>query len=130
MTTEAVSKAGAAPRIDPVGVVAVLIASAAWGTSGIFVKLVTTEGEVSALALAFWRDITAFTVLVTALAVLRPAWLRVPRTKLRWLVAMGASLGTFHVFWNLAVMLNGAAVATVQQAGMPAIVTVVAWLLW
>jgi len=46
------------------------------------------------------------------------------------LVAMGASLGTFHVFWNLAVMLNGAAVATVQQAAMPAIVAVAAWLLW
>ena len=93
-------------------------ASAAWGTSGIFVKFVTLEGAVSALALAFWRDITAFTVLVVALGVLRPGWLRVPRAKLGWLVAMGASLGIFHVFWNLAVMLNGAAVATVQQAGV------------
>lgn len=130
MTTKSASQPARTQRIDPVGVVAVLAASAAWGTSGIFVKFVTLEGDVSALALAFWRDITAFTVLVTVLALLRPAWLRVPRSKLRWLVAMGASLGTFHVFWNLAVMLNGAAVATVQQAGMPAIVTVVAWLLW
>jgi drug/metabolite transporter (DMT)-like permease len=34
------------------------------------------------------------------------------------------------VFWNLGVFLNGAAVATVQQAAMPAIVAVVAWLIW
>ncbi len=130
MPNDAASQSGATPRIDPVGVLAVLVASACWGTSGIFVKLVTLEGEVSALALAFWRDLTTFTILVLLLAVLRPAWLRIRGTEIRWLVAMGASLGTFHVFWNLAVMLNGAAVATVQQAGMPAIVTVVAWLLW
>jgi drug/metabolite transporter (DMT)-like permease len=43
---------------------------------------------------------------------------------------MGAGLGAFHVFWNLGVFLNGAAVATVQQAAMPAIVAVVAWFLW
>jgi drug/metabolite transporter (DMT)-like permease len=129
-TTEAASQPVRKRSIDLAGAVAVVAASAAWGTSGIFVKFVTLEGAVSALALAFWRDLTAFAVLVIVLGVLRPAWLRVPRAKLRWLVAMGVSLGIFHVFWNLAVMLNGAAVATVQQAGMPAIVALVAWLLW
>ena len=44
--------------------------------------------------------------------------------------AVGASIGVFHVFWNLGVRLNGAAVTTVQQAAMPAIVVVAAWLLW
>jgi drug/metabolite transporter (DMT)-like permease len=43
---------------------------------------------------------------------------------------LGGSLGIFHVFWNLGVFLNGAAVATVQQAAMPAIVAVAAWLIW
>jgi drug/metabolite transporter (DMT)-like permease len=43
---------------------------------------------------------------------------------------MGASLGIFHVFWNLGVFLNGVAVATVQQAAMPAIVALVAWVVW
>ena len=46
---------------------------------------------------------------------------------LPWLLGMGASLGIFHVFWNLNVFINGVAVATVQQAAMPAIVTVAAW---
>jgi drug/metabolite transporter (DMT)-like permease len=130
MTIEAGSQAEPSRRTDPAGVLAVLLAAACWGTSGIFVKLVVAEAEVSALALAFWRDITTLAVLAGALALLRPAWLRVRRADLRLLAAMGASLGAFHVFWNLAVMLNGAAVATVQQAAMPAIVAVAAWLLW
>lgn len=109
---------------------AVLLATACWGTSGIFVKLVTTAGEVSALALAFWRDLTTFVILLIALGLLRPAWLQVKPRDLKWLAALGGSLGILHAFWNLAVLLNGAAVATVQQAAMPAIVTVIAWLIW
>jgi drug/metabolite transporter (DMT)-like permease len=98
--------------------------------SGVFVSFVVRSSDVTALALAFWRDLTTFVVLVVGLAVWRPDWLRVARRDLVWLAGLGASLGAFHVFWNLGVMLNGAAVATVQQAAMPAIVTVVAWLLW
>jgi DME family drug/metabolite transporter len=108
----------------------VILAAACWGTSGLFVKLIAAEIEISALALAFWRDLTTFLVLLAGMATLRPAWLRVRRTDLRWLLALGACLGTLHVVWNLAVFLNGAAVATVQQAAMPAIVAVAAWLLW
>ena len=108
----------------------VLFAAAIWGTSGIFVKLIAAETGISALSLAFWRDLTSFAVLGMGLALLRPAWLRVRRGDLRWLLALGGSLGTFHVLWNLGVFLNGVAVATVQQAAMPAIVTVVAWLVW
>ena len=118
------------PRSDLIGSLAVLFAAVCWGSSGLFVKWIAAGTEVTALALAFWRDVMTFLLLLAALALLRPSWLRVRRADLRWLVAMGASLGTFHVFWNLAVFLNGVAVATVQQAAMPAIVAVVAWLIW
>jgi drug/metabolite transporter (DMT)-like permease len=121
---------GTAAQSDLGGSMAVLVAAACWGTSGIFVKLIAAETAISALALAFWRDLVTFLVLLIGLAALRPAWLRVRRPDLYWLVALGASLGIFHVVWNLGVFLNGAAVATVQQAAMPAIVAVVAWLLW
>ena len=120
----------ALPRSDLIGSLAVLFAAACWGSSGLFVKWIAANAEVTALALAFWRDVTTFLLLLAGLAVLRPSWLRVRRADLRWLVAMGASLGTFHVFWNLAVFLNGVAVVTVQQAAMPAIVVVAAWLIW
>jgi DME family drug/metabolite transporter len=124
------NKAGRPTQHDTLGSLAVLIATALWGTSGIFIKLIAAEMEISALALAFWRDITTFLLLVVGLGVLRPAWLRVRRRDLPWMVALGGSLGVFHVIWNLGVFLNGAAVATVQQAAMPAIVAVAAWLIW
>ncbi len=117
-------------RSSVVGVLSVLAATACWGLSGVFVKLVTQSMDVSALALAFWRDLTTFVLLFVGLRLLRPAWLRVRRQDLGWLAAFGGSLGIFHVFWNLGVMVNGAAVATVQQAAMPAIVAIVAWVIW
>jgi drug/metabolite transporter (DMT)-like permease len=113
-----------------VGYLAVLLAAAVWGTSGIFVKLVIIETDVSAISLAFWRDVTTFVALLTGLALFRRDLLRVKGSELRPLVGLGISLGIFHVFWNLGVMVNGAAVATVQQAAMPAIVTIAAWFLW
>jgi drug/metabolite transporter (DMT)-like permease len=124
------SKATAVTRLDVLGYLVVLFATACWGTSGIFVKFVITDTQVSALALAFWRDLSTFLVLLVGIGLLRPAWLRAARRDLGWLAALGGSLGVFHVFWNLNVMLNGAAVATVQQAAMPAIVAVVARLVW
>ncbi len=121
-------------RSGSVGYLAVLVATACWGTSGIFVKFVMANSDVTALALAFWRDLFTFLVLLTGVGLLRPAWpdlvRRVQRHDLRWLVGLGGSLGIFHVLWNLGVFLNGAAVATVQQAAMPAIVAVAAWLIW
>ena len=117
-------------RSDLVGSLAVLFAAASWGLSGVFVKLVGVEIEISALALAFWRDLVTFLVLFAGVGLFRRDWLRVRRADLRWLAALGGSLGIFHVFWNLGVFLNGAAVATVQQAAMPAIVAVIAWLVW
>lgn len=112
------------------GYLAVLLATACWGTSGIFVKFVVASSGISALALAFWRDLTTFLVLLLGLILLRPSQLKIERRDLIWLMALGASLGIFHVFWNLGVLLNGAAVATVQQAAMPAIVAVAALLIW
>jgi drug/metabolite transporter (DMT)-like permease len=94
------------------------------------VKYIAASVEISALALAFWRDLTTFVLLFSFLAVFRPEWLRVRRESLRWILALGVSVGAFHVSWNLGVFLNGAAVATVQQAAMPAIVAVVAWFIW
>lgn len=115
---------------DALGYLAVLMATACWGTSALFVKLILADQQVSALALAFWRDLEAFAVLLVGLRLLRPTWLKIRRQELIWLAALGFAIGVFHIFWNLAVFLNGAAVATVQQAAMPAIVTVLAWVIW
>ena len=123
-------KARAPAGSDLVGSLAVILAAASWGLSGVFVKSIGAEVEIEALALAFWRDLITFLILVVGVGLFRRDWLRIQRSDLGWLMALGASLGTFHVFWNLGVFLNGAAVATVQQAAMPAIVAAVAWLIW
>jgi DME family drug/metabolite transporter len=124
------SEAEATAQSDLAGPLAVLLAAACWGMSGVFVKWVGAEIEISALALAFWRDLATFLVLLAGVGLFRPEWLRIERRDLRWLAALGGSLGISHVFWNLGVFLNGAAVATVQQAAMPAIVAAIAWLVW
>ncbi len=123
-------QSAAVEKLDLTGYLAVLLAAACWGTSGVFVKSVVADSGVTALALAFWRDLATFLTLFISLRLLRPAWLRVDRADLPWIVGMGASLGALHVVWNLGVLINGAAVATVQQAAVPAIVAVVAWLIW
>lgn len=115
---------------DLIGSLAVLSATACWATSGLFVKLILSNQDVSALALAFWRDLCTFVVLLVGLRLFRPQWLKAKKEDLLWLGGLGASIGTFHIFWNLAVFLNGVAVATVQQAAMPAVVAVGAWLIW
>lgn len=115
---------------DAVGYLAVLLASACWGSSGVFIKFLVADCGISALALAFWRDLLTFLVLFAGVAILRPSWLRVRRGDLGWLLGMGCSLGALHVVWNLGVLANGAAAATVQQAAAPAIVAVVAWVIW
>lgn len=120
-----------APDRHVAGYLAVLAATAFWGTSGIFVKFIVTDTGISALSLAFWRDMFTFAVLLSFLGLLRPAWLRVQRRDLVWMAALGSiSVGTFHVLWNLSVLINGVAVSTVQQATVPVIVATTAWLTW
>jgi drug/metabolite transporter (DMT)-like permease len=109
----------------------VILATAGWGTSGLFLTFIVRMVPISALALAFWRDLTTFLCLFIGLAVLKPAMLRVERRDLPALIGLGAfSIGTFHVLWNLSVWTNGVAVATVLQEAAPAFVTVMAWFLW
>lgn len=115
----------------PLGYLLVILATAGWGTSGLFLTFIVRETNISALALAFWRDLTTFACLFLSLAIFKPSLLRVERRDLPWLVGLGAlSIGAFHVLWNLSVWTNGVAVATVIQEAAPAFVTLMAWLLY
>ncbi|MGA6924559.1 MAG: DMT family transporter [Desulfosarcina sp.] len=123
--------AGSSPsRPTLSGVAAVLLAAACWGASGIFVKLIMADGVISSLCLAFWRDTAAFAgFIVLALSMYRS---RISIRPSDWprLAGMGISLGAFHVALNLGYRLNGAAITTIQQAAMPAIVLLVARIIW
>lgn len=112
------------------GLLAVLLAAACWGASGIFVNLIMDAGPISSLCLAFWRDTTAFAFFFTlAVSVDRDRMMIRRADRLR-LLGMGISLGLFHVVLNLGYRLNGAAITTIQQAAMPAIVLVAARMVW
>jgi drug/metabolite transporter, DME family len=113
-----------------IGYIAVILASAGWATSGIFVKAILGGSDISPLALAFWRDLGTSVVLFIGMFIFRREQLRVNVRHLPGIAAMGAGLGAFHTFWNLAVSFNGAAVATIQQSAMPAIVVIAAFLIW
>jgi drug/metabolite transporter (DMT)-like permease len=117
-------------RIAVSGIVAVLLAAACWGASGIFVKLILAAGPVSSLCLAFWRDTAAFAVFCTLALGADRKRIRIRRADWPGLAGMGISLGVFHVALNLGYRLNGAAITTIQQAAMPAIVMIVARMVW
>jgi drug/metabolite transporter (DMT)-like permease len=112
------------------GYVCVLIASAFWSTSGIFVTMVNQASQPSATALAFWRDLSTFSCLLVYILAICPHKLRVPRGALPWLLGMGVSLGCFHIILNLAYVTNGVGMTTVHQAATPAFVALAARYLW
>jgi len=113
------------------GYLLVLGAAAAWSTSGLFIRWTVASGGLSALSLAFWRDLTTAASLFLGLALLRRKWLRVERRDLPWLAGLGIiGVGTFHVLWNLAILRLGYAAATVILYSAPVFVTVMAWLIW
>jgi len=102
-----------------------------WGTSGIFISLTNQNWDISAVSLAFWRDLSTFSTLLIGIAILRPKLLHVKRKDLPWLLAMGAlSIGLFHVLWNTSILLIGASVSTVIQSNAPIFVTLMAWFIF
>jgi drug/metabolite transporter (DMT)-like permease len=112
------------------GAAMVIAAAAAWGMSGIFVHIILDNCTGTPVSLAFWRDTAACIGLFLFTVVTCPGKLRIKKKDVSWLIGMGFFLGGFHVFYNQSVMMNGAAVTTVLQAAMPAVVTLTAFYLW
>lgn len=113
------------------GILLVITATACWATSGIFINLIVRQSGLSAVGLAFWRDLTTAILLFLGILILKPGLLVVKKNDLPWLIGMGAiSIGIFHVFWNQAVVMIGASLATVVQCNAPIFVTIMAWFLF
>jgi DME family drug/metabolite transporter len=107
-----------------------LTAAAFWGASGIWVKYIALATKPSAAALAFWRDFATFAALLIIALLFCPQKLKIKPGSWLPIIGMGASLGGFHIVYNLGVMLNGVSITTVQQAAMPAFVALGAYFLW
>ena len=109
----------------------VIFASAFWATGGIFITRIIEGSNLTPINLAFWRDLSTYTILLISISILRPALLRVMKRDLPWLIGMGIiSIGLFHVLWNTSVITNGMAIATVIQCNAPIFVTIIARLIW
>ncbi len=112
------------------GLLLAVLASACWGTSGLFINRILAEQPVSTWVLAFWRAVWTALLLALMVGWKRPLLLQVARKDLPWLVAMGISMGGLHVTWNLSIMSNGVPAATVMQYNAPMLVALAGWLLW
>jgi len=101
-------------RRDAAGYLFVIIAAASWSTSGASIRWILADGKFTPLSLAFWRDLITFACLLVGLVLLCPALLRIKGRDLPWLIALGTiGIGTFHILWNLSIMHNGYAAATI-----------------
>lgn len=113
------------------GLFVIFLATLAWGTSGIFITWIIEWTGIIPVSLAFWRDITTFGLLLVIIVLFNRPLLKANRDDVIWLVAMGAiSVAGLHVIWNINVLWNGAALATVTQATAPIFVTIIARLIW
>lgn len=128
--SQLINKPNSLVKLKIVGFLSMIIATACWGMTGIFVIVIIQNSSMSPIALAFWRNFAAFLVLFVYIGVRNQSKLGIKLKNLPWLVGMGMSLGIFHIFYNTSIILNGVAVTTVVQAAMPAFVTVFAWYLW
>ncbi|MCB9422156.1 MAG: EamA family transporter [Ardenticatenaceae bacterium] len=113
------------------GLTLIVLAAACWSTSGLFINYVVAGSDFSAWGLAFWREVFTGAFLFAGIRLLKPSLLRVKRRDLPWLAAIGGlGMGLLHVTWNMSVVVNGMAVATVLQYNAPFFVAVVSWLVW
>ncbi len=104
-----------------------ILAAFFWATSSTLINLIVRGSGISAVSLAFWRDLAMSVVLIIGVLILRPGLFKISRENLPWLIAMGViSIGLFHVLWNTSVVMFGASVATVIQSNAPIFVTVIA----
>ena len=109
------------------GIILVILAAACWSTSGILIKTIIQNTGVSPVGLAFWRDLISSLVLLMGILITKPTLLIIKKNDLPWLIGMGViSIGSMHFFWNQAVVLLGASMATVLQYNAPILVTILA----
>ncbi len=121
----------ATPRRRWLGIGLVMLATLCWSTAGITITTFVRETNIEAFGLAFWRVLFSFLVLFIGMLIFKPRALRIHRRDIPWLAGMGVfAVGAFQVFWILAILNNGASIATVIQCNAPIIVTLLAWVFW
>ncbi|MCJ7715335.1 MAG: DMT family transporter, partial [Anaerolineales bacterium] len=89
-------------------------------------KIVEKSG-LSAIGLAFWRDLISSLVLLLGILIFRTRLLHINKRDIPWLIGMGViSIGAFHIFSNKSVLILGPSLAIVIQGNAPVFVTILA----
>ncbi len=96
-------------------------------TTGILIGYLLTNYALPSLLLAFWRNFFVCVALAPALFLIRPSWLRIEPTQLRFYASFGLILALFNSIWTLSVETNGAAVATVLAYSSAGFTAALAW---
>lgn len=113
------------------GYAQVMGAAALWATLGLFYTGFIDVYGVPPLGVAFYRATLGFTLLLLALMVARPHWLRIAARDLPLFALFGLlGVAAFFITYVYAIHLTGMAVAVVLMYTAPAWVTVIAWRLF
>ena len=95
------------------GYATALLSAAILSTTAIFIRYLTSDYNMPALVLAFWRASFVVLTLLPILAIWHRPLLRITPSHRRFLFFYGFLLSIFNALWTLSVAVNGAAVATV-----------------
>ncbi len=107
-----------------------LFATVMWSTTAIFIRYLTETYQLPAMVLAFWRDLFVASALALAFLLFRPAFFRVDRKHIRFIIFYGFVLAVFNSLWTFSVALNGAAVSTVLAYSSAAYTAILGWRLF
>jgi len=96
--------------------------------TGILIRYLTTNYQLPALILAFWRAVIVFVTLGIILVLRSRDLLKLPRKHLPYIIIYGFVLAVFNSTWTLSVAVNGAASATVMVYCSAAFTALLAWI--
>ncbi len=112
------------------GYTTALISALLLSTTAILIRILTLNNQMPALVLALWRDVIGASIAFIAMAIVKPALLKIQRKDLVYLIGYGLILALFNGLWTLSVALNGAAIATVLVYSSAAFTAILGrWLL-
>ncbi|MCX8061442.1 MAG: DMT family transporter [Anaerolineales bacterium] len=127
-------KSSILPASDPArlakGYLICLAATFSWAFTGIFIRYLTVNYQLSPLTLSFWRDVFVVTGLVIILSVSNRSLLLPGKGRLPYFALYGLIVTLFNGLWSFSVALNGAAAATVLAYSSAAFTALLAWRLF
>jgi len=105
-------------------------ATVSWAFTGIFIRFLTVNYQLSPLTLSFWRDVFVVLGLALVFSLGNRALLAPGKGRLPYFALYGVVVALFNGLWSFSVALNGAAAATVLAYSSAAFTALLAWWLF